>query len=67
MLLLNPETEEERSYQIVGDDEADLKQGKISVSSPIARGLIGKFVDDVVDIQAPAGLVTFEIVEVKYI
>jgi len=67
VLLLNPETEEERSYQIVGDDEADLKQGKISVSSPIARGLIGKFVDDVVDIQAPAGLVTFEIVEVKYI
>jgi transcription elongation factor GreA len=67
VVLLNPETNDEMKYQIVGDDEADFKIGKISVSSPIARGLIGKFVDDVVDIKTPAGLVTYEIIEVKYL
>ena len=67
VILLNPESNDEMTYQIVGDDEADFKVGKISVSSPIARGLIGKMVDDVVDIKTPSGLVTFEIIEVKYV
>lgn len=67
VVLLNPETDEEVRYQIVGDDEADLKTRKISISSPIARGLIGKFVDDVVDIKTPAGIVTYEIIAVEYI
>ncbi|HDR1009822.1 TPA: transcription elongation factor GreA, partial [Pasteurella multocida] len=55
ILLLNIDTEEEVSYQIVGDDEANIKAGLISVNSPIARGLIGKEVDDVVVIQTPGG------------
>ncbi|HDR1432177.1 TPA: transcription elongation factor GreA, partial [Pasteurella multocida] len=57
ILLLNIDTEEEVSYQIVGDDEANIKAGLISVNSPIARGLIGKEVDDVVVIQTPGGKV----------
>ncbi|HDR1559664.1 TPA: transcription elongation factor GreA, partial [Pasteurella multocida] len=63
ILLLNIDTEEEVSYQIVGDDEANIKAGLISVNSPIARGLIGKEVDDVVVIQTPGGKVEFEILE----
>jgi len=55
------------SYQIVGDDEADLKQGKISISSPIARALIGKFAGDVVEVNAPGGTREYEILDVKYI
>ncbi|HDX0984320.1 TPA: transcription elongation factor GreA [Pasteurella multocida] len=66
ILLLNIDTEEEVSYQIVGDDEANIKAGLISVSSPIARGLIGKEVDDVVVIQTPGGKVEFEILDVEY-
>ncbi|HDR1813515.1 TPA: transcription elongation factor GreA [Pasteurella multocida] len=66
ILLLNIDTEEEVSYQIVGDDEANIKAGLISVNSPIARGLIGKEVDDVVVIQTPGGKVEFEILEVEY-
>lgn len=54
-------------YQIVGDEEADLKQYKISISSPIARGLIGKYEGDVVHIQAPSGVVSYEIEKVEYI
>lgn len=57
---------EEKRYQIVGEDEADIKEGKISFGSPIARALIGKFVGDVVDVQTPAGLKTYEIVDVQY-
>ncbi|HDR1315803.1 TPA: transcription elongation factor GreA, partial [Pasteurella multocida] len=64
ILLLNIDTEEEVSYQIVGDDEANIKAGLISVNSPIARGLIGKEVDDVVVIQTPGGKVEFEILDV---
>lgn len=67
VVLLNPETDEEVRYHIVGDDEADLKERKISISSPIARGLIGKLVDDVVDIKTPAGTVTYEVIAVEYI
>jgi len=54
-------------YQIVGDDEADIKAGKISVSSPIARALIGKYAGDVADVHAPGGLRHYEIVDVHYI
>ena len=57
----------EVTYQIVGDDEADLKVGKISISSPIARALIGKEAGDVADVIAPGGVKRYEIVEVKYI
>lgn len=55
------------TYQIVGDDEADLKQGLISISSPIARALIGKVAGDVAEVQAPGGLRSYEIVDVRYV
>ncbi|MEO8279645.1 MAG: transcription elongation factor GreA [Ideonella sp.] len=54
-------------YQIVGDDEADLKLGLVSISSPIARALIGKEVGDVAEVRAPGGTKSYEIVEVRYI
>jgi transcription elongation factor GreA len=54
------------TYQIVGDDEADLKHGLISISSPIARALIGKEAGDVAEVQAPGGLKHYEIIEVRY-
>ncbi|MFA5494048.1 MAG: transcription elongation factor GreA [Porticoccaceae bacterium] len=65
--ILDTESEEARTYQIVGDDEADIKAGKISYQSPIARGLIGKEVGDVVVINTPSGPVEYEIEEVRYI
>lgn len=55
------------TYQIVGEDEADLKELKISVTSPIARALIGKYAGDVVEVNAPSGPREYEILEVKYI
>ncbi|OGA24595.1 MAG: transcription elongation factor GreA [Betaproteobacteria bacterium RIFCSPLOWO2_02_FULL_67_26] len=55
------------TYQIVGDDEADIKQGKISISSPIARALIGKQSGDVAEVHAPSGVREYEILDVKYI
>ena len=55
------------TYQIVGDDEADLKVGKISISSPIARALIGKYPGDVAEVQAPGGVREYEILDVRYI
>ena len=55
------------TYQIVGDDEADLKQGLISISSPIARSLIGKEAGDIAEYEAPGGTKSFEIVDVKYV
>lgn len=67
VVLDEEDSGEEKRYQIVGVDEADLKEGKISFSSPIARALIGKFVGDVVDVQTPGGLKTYEIVDVRYI
>ena len=67
VLLRDDETEEERRYQIVGEDEAEIKEGKISIKSPIARALIGKSVDDIVDVQTPGGVKTYEIVEVHYL
>lgn len=65
--LTNVETEEDVTYRIVGDDEANIKEGLISVNSPIARGLIGKEVDDSVTITTPGGKVEFDIIEVEYI
>lgn len=55
------------TYQIVGDDEADIKHGKISLNSPVARALIGKFAGDVVEVQAPGGVREFEILDVRYV
>ena len=54
------------TYQIVGDDEADLKHGRISISSPIARAMIGKVAGDVAEVQAPGGLHRYEIIGVRY-
>ncbi|MEO2266689.1 transcription elongation factor GreA [Pseudoalteromonas pernae] len=65
--ILNVDTDAEVTYRIVGDDEADIKNNLISVNSPIARGLIGKEVDDSVNIETPNGAVEYEIVEVEYI
>lgn len=65
--IMNLETDAETTYRIVGDDEANIKNNLISVNSPIARGLIGKELDDVVNIQTPAGTVEFEITAVEYI
>ena len=55
------------TYQIVGDDEADLKKGKISIGSPIARALIGKYAGDIAEVQAPGGVREYEILDVKYL
>ncbi|NNM51202.1 MAG: transcription elongation factor GreA [Pseudomonadales bacterium] len=65
--IINVDTEEAKTYQIVGDDEADIKRGKISVNSPMARALIGKTVGDVVSVQTPAGVVEYEIDAVRHI
>ncbi len=65
--LSNEETGEEVTYQIVGVDEADIKVNKISVSSPIARALIGKQVEDIATVQAPGGVIEYEILSIKYI
>jgi transcription elongation factor GreA len=64
--LINCDTDEKVNYKIVGDDEADVNIGKISVNSPIARGLIGKEVGDVVTIKAPGGDVEYEIDDVLH-
>lgn len=65
--IYNTETDEEVKYRIVGVDEADIKQGMISVSSPIARALIGKAEGDVAEVQAPNGLIEYEILAVEYV
>ena len=65
--IVNVDTDAEVKYRIVGDDEADIKNNLISVNSPIARGLIGKQVDDAVSIQTPKGIVEYEIIEVEYL
>ena len=54
------------SYQIVGEDEADIKAGKISINSPIARALIGKFAGDIAEVQAPGGVREYEVIDVRY-
>jgi transcription elongation factor GreA len=55
------------TYQIVGEDEADIKDGKISITSPLARALIGKYSGDVAEVQAPSGVREYEVLDVKYI
>lgn len=65
--LADLESGDSVTYQIVGDDEADLKTGKISVSSPIARALIGKYAGDVAEVMAPGGVKEYEILDVKYV
>ena len=65
--LEETESGERVSYQIVGEDEADLKLGKISFTSPIARALIGKSAGDVAEVRAPGGVKEYEIVDVRYI
>ena len=65
--LINLETEQSVTYQIVGEDEADVKNGKISVTSPIARGLIGKEEGDEVSVTTPGGVVEYEIDSVEHL
>lgn len=65
--ITNVETEQELTYQIVGEDEADIKNGKISIASPIARALIGKEIGDVALVKAPGGDIEYEIDDVKHL
>ncbi|MEM9277889.1 MAG: transcription elongation factor GreA [Pseudomonadota bacterium] len=65
--LADEDTDEESTYQIVGDQEADVKEGKISISSPIARALIGKSEGDSVEVVAPGGAKSYEILSIKFI
>lgn len=65
--LINLTTEDEVTYQIVGDDEADIKENRISISSPIARALIGREEGDVAVVKAPSGDIEYEIIAVKYV
>lgn len=64
--LIDEDTEEEKKYQIVGDMEADVKQGRISISSPIARALIGKDIGDTVEVISPGGARSYEVMAVRY-
>ncbi len=64
--LCNITTDKETTFQIVGEDEADIKLNKISYSSPIGKALIGKQLDDTVSVQTPGGMVEYEIIEVNY-
>lgn len=64
--LVDEDTEEEKSYQIVGDVEADVRSGRVSISSPIARALIGKKVGDTVEVNTPGGGKSYEVVEVAF-
>jgi transcription elongation factor GreA len=61
------ETGQNVTYQIVGEDEADIKASRISISSPIARALIGKYAGDVAEVQAPGGLREYEVLDVRYV
>ncbi|MGB1158637.1 MAG: transcription elongation factor GreA [Porticoccaceae bacterium] len=64
--IINTDTDEPKTYRIVGDDEADVKSGKISYQSPIARALIGKELGEVVNVQTPSGEIEYEIDDVSY-
>ena len=64
--LIDEDTEEEKVYQIVGDVEADVKEGRVSISSPIARALIGKSVGDSVEVTAPGGARNYEILDIRF-
>lgn len=65
--LINLDTEEKFSYQIVGEEEADIRSGKLSCTSPIARAIIGKYSGDTVEVKTPSGLIEYEIGDVQYI
>ncbi len=65
--ILDLESDEETSYQIVGDDEADVKIRKISVNTPVARSLIGKHIGDVVEVKVPNGIKEYEIIAIEFI
>jgi transcription elongation factor GreA len=65
--LVDEDTEEEKSYQIVGESEADVKQGRVSLTSPIARALMGKTVGDTVEVKAPGGGKSYEILKVVFV
>ena len=65
--VANVDTDEEVRYQIVGEDEAEIKEGKISVTSPIARALVGKEEGEIVAVKTPGGVVEYEIVEVQHL
>jgi len=65
--VVDEDTDAEATYKIVGDDEADVKSGKISISSPIARALINKETGDVVEVTAPGGVKTYEILKVQWV
>ena len=67
VVLIDEDTEEKKTYQIVGDQEADVKSGRISISSPIARALIGKEVGDAIEVNAPGGARGYEVLKVRYI
>lgn len=64
--VLDEDTEDKANYKIVGEDEADVRAGKISISSPIARAMIGKEVGDVVEVAAPGGAKSYEILKIKW-
>ena len=64
--LIDDDTEEEKTYQIVGENEADVKDGKVSITSPIARALIGKKVGDAVEVNTPGGGKSYEVTAVAY-
>jgi len=65
--LLDEDTEQTRTYQLVGETEADVRSGKVSITSPIARALIGKKVGDTVEVHTPSGAKSYEIVGVKFL
>jgi transcription elongation factor GreA len=65
--VLDEDTSQKANYKIVGEDESDVKAGKISISSPIARALIGKEVGDVVEVSAPGGTKSFEILKIRWL
>jgi len=67
VVKLDDDVEKNITYQIVGDDESDIKQNKIAVSSPIARALIGKEIQDIVEVNTPNGLVEYEVIKVDYL
>lgn len=65
--VVDEETEEEHTYQIVGDEESDIENGKLAISSPVARALIGKKTGDSVEVKTPKGAIDYEILDIKYI
>jgi transcription elongation factor GreA len=65
--LVDEDTDEEKTYQIVGDVESDVRQGKISISSPIARALVGKKVGDQVEVTTPGGGKSYEVLDVRFV